>query len=158
MLVDEHLQTCERCRALLAAWQETQLELRVVQWATPREGFAQRWREHYRRQTVLAQQRRALAVFLFTSLMATLLAFPFFALIASPAQPLWLRVVIALYNLSALLPAMEGISTFLVTVSRTIAQFLTPSLEFALSLAFGAVLVVWLAMLRKFSFGRLRTR
>ncbi|GAB4470281.1 MAG: hypothetical protein Kow0088_03000 [Anaerolineales bacterium] len=157
-LLEQHLQTCERCQALRAAWQETEVELKLGQWVTPPAGFAQRWREHYRRQTILAQQRRALILFAFTSFLAALFVLPFFALVLSPAQPLWLRVVIALYNLSALLPIVEGVSTFLVTFIRAMGQLLTPSLEIALGIAFGGLIVIWLAMLRKFSFGRLRTR
>lgn len=154
-LLENHLQTCERCRMLRAAWQETELELRIPQWVTPRPGFSSRWRERYQRQTALAQQRRALVGFLITSLLATLFAMPFLLLIASPAQPLWLRVMIALYNLSALFPVVEGITTFLLTVLRAIAQVLTLPLEIAIGTAFLALTAVWLAMLRKFSFRKL---
>ncbi|PWH16685.1 MAG: hypothetical protein DDG59_09065 [Anaerolineae bacterium] len=157
ILLEEHIQTCERCRALRAAWQETEIELKLTPWAAPQAGFSQRWRERYLRQTALNQQRRALGVFLLTSLLAALFAFPFFLLIASPAQPLWLRVMIALYNLSALIPVVEGIWTFLSTVGRAMAQVISPTLEIALGMTFVGLMVIWLAMLRKFSFGRIRT-
>jgi anti-sigma factor RsiW len=158
ILLEEHIHTCERCRALRTAWQETEVELKLAQWVNPREGFSQRWRERYLRQTALAQQRRALGVFLVTSLLAALFAFPFFALIASPAQPLWLRVMVAVYNLSALIPAVEGVVTFLSTVGRAIAQVIPPMLEIAFGMAFLGLMAIWLVMLRKFSFGRVRTQ
>lgn len=158
MLLDEHLQSCERCRALRAAWRETEMELKLAQWTAPREGFSQRWRERYIRKMTLAQQRRALGVFLITSLLAAFFAFPFYLLIASPSQPLWMRVVIALYNLSALIPVVEGLSTFVLTVFRAVAQAITPTMEIAMGVAFVGLMVVWLAMLRKYSFGRLGVR
>lgn len=82
ILLEEHINACERCRALWTAWQETEVELKLAQWVNPREGFSQRWRERHLRYTALAQQRRALGVFLVSSLLAALFAFPFFALIA----------------------------------------------------------------------------
>lgn len=157
ILVEEHIQSCERCRVLRAAWQETEVELKLTQWVAPREGFSQRWRERYLRRTTVAQQRRALGVFLVTSLLAALFAFPFFAIIASPAQPLWLRVMVALYNLSALIPVVEGVVTFLSTVGRAIVQVIPLTMEIAFGIAFLALMGLWLAMLRKFSFGRVRT-
>lgn len=158
ILLEEHIHACERCQALRAGWQEMEVELKLAQWVAPREGFSQRWRERYLRHTALAQQRRALVVLLVTSLLAALFAFPFFALIAFPAQPLWLRVMVALYNLSALIPAVEGVVTFLSTVGRAIAQLIPPTLEIALGMAFLGLMAIWLAMLRKFSFGRVRTQ
>lgn len=158
LLLDDHLQTCEHCRALRAAWQETQVELRLAEWVAPREGFSMRWRERYLRRTAQAQQRRALAVFLVTTLLAAFFAFPFYISIASPSQPLWMRVVITLYNLSALIPIMEGISTFVLTVFRAFSQVITPAVEIAISVAFMGLTVIWLAMLRKYSYGRLRAR
>lgn len=158
ILLEEHIHSCERCRALHTAWQETKVELKLAQWVNPREGFSQRWRERYLRQTALAQQRRAVCVFLVASLLTALFAFPFFALMASPAQPLWLRVLIALYNLSALIPAVEGVVTFLSTVGRAIAQVIPPSLEIAFGIAFLGLMAIWLAMLRKFSFGRVNSQ
>ncbi len=156
VLLEEHLQTCERCRALRAAWQETELELKLTQWVSPLEGFSQRWWERYAHQVKVAQQRRAFAVFLLTSAAAAFFAFPFFALLAAPSQPLWLKIVIALYNFSALLPLIDGISTFLFTVFRVVVQVLPPSLELAFGVAFLGLILIWLRMLRKFSFGRFR--
>ncbi len=156
-ILENHLQTCERCRALRAAWQETQIELQLAQWVAPRQGFSQRWRERYQREINLAQQRRAFVVFLGTSAAAAFFALPFIALLTSPAQPVWLKVVVALYNLSALLPIMEGILTFLLTVFRGISEVLTPSMEVAIGFAFMGLTIIWFAMLRKFSYGRLRT-
>ncbi len=158
LLLEEHLQSCDRCRALRAAWQETQIELRLAQWVAPRQGFSQRWREHYLHRNAQAQQRRALLVFLINSFLAAVFALPFYLLVAFPSQPLWMRLVIALYNLSALIPLVDGISTFVVTVFRALAEVVTPAMQISLGVAFMGVTIIWLAMLRKFSFGRLGTQ
>ncbi|MCS6908370.1 MAG: zf-HC2 domain-containing protein [Anaerolineales bacterium] len=151
LFLEQHLRSCERCRTLHAAWQETQLVLESAGWVAPRAGFSQRWQKRYVQREARTQQRRALALFVINALLAALFAFPVFALVVFSPQPLWLRVVIALYNLSALVPILEGIYTFLFTIIRATSQLLTPATEAALIAMFVGLTLIWLAMLRKFS-------
>jgi hypothetical protein len=53
---------------------------------------------------------------------------------------------------------VEGVVTFLSTVGRAIAQVIPPMLEIAFGMAFLGLMAIWLVMLRKFSFGRVRTQ
>lgn len=73
-----HLQTCESCRRLAAAWQFVEADLRAAPLIEPRPGFSDRWLEHLEIDRQRLQRRQALvalqfyiggAVLLFASLM-----------------------------------------------------------------------------------------
>lgn len=60
-----HLQTCESCRQLAAAWQAVEADLRTAPLIEPQPGFSNRWLERLEMDRQRLQRRQALAALQF---------------------------------------------------------------------------------------------
>jgi Putative zinc-finger len=60
-----HLQTCESCRHLAAAWQAVEADLRTAPLVEPQRGFSNRWLERLETDRQRLQRRQALAALQF---------------------------------------------------------------------------------------------
>ncbi len=60
-----HLQTCQSCRQLAAAWQAVEADMRTAPLLEPQPGFSNRWLEHLEMDRQRLQRRQALAALQF---------------------------------------------------------------------------------------------
>jgi hypothetical protein len=60
-----HLQTCESCRHLAAAWQAVEADLRTAPLLEPQPGFSKRWLERLEMDRQRLRRRQALAALQF---------------------------------------------------------------------------------------------
>ena len=129
--LQEHLQSCEACRALVGAWHEVQARLQDEPVLAPKSGFTSRWEMRLEAERERSQQRQvivtlALALGGVLALGSTLvaLAWPW---LRSPSVVLW----VGLYRLLELYSYVQAAQGFVSGLVRSAA---------------GGVSVVWLVI------------
>ncbi|MFZ5810316.1 MAG: anti-sigma factor family protein [Chloroflexota bacterium] len=143
--LEQHVQTCERCRELRRSWQEVRLELKVSEPAIPEAGFTERWQRRLAQVQHKSQQRRAFWAFLLSSAGAVVFAIPLFLLFlpigSSPILSFWL----ALYRFTAVVEFMDGVVTLCLTVLRAIGDLFPPTMGIAIGIALIGIWMIWVA-------------
>ena len=108
-----HLQECEDCRSLAAAWEQVEIELRQAPLLAPRPGFAMRWQANLEADRQRIHQRQTAAALLFTSFGIASLVILMLALLwpwmRSPDVFLW----VWLYRLITMLSYADALRGFL---------------------------------------------
>ncbi len=150
-LLEQHLASCERCRALAGAWAQVEARLKQAQEHAPRPGFAARWRRRYQAEQLRLRRRQpwaVLAAFSAAGLpLAVVVLVRTLALLRSPAY-LALHGIEALGILVARLYSLLGI----VEVVRDASRAANPAvLAVALVATVGLAGALWLATVYRFA-------
>ncbi len=147
--LQEHLNSCEFCRQLSAAWQEVEVQLKAAPTRSPQPGFTLRWQsrlaqEQQRRQRLLTAYMLAFGVGVALSLVLLLglLAFP---VIRNPLPYL----MVWSYQLTTSFYFFSGVGRALGTVARTLFGLVPGSLWAAMLVALGSLMVIWIVAFRK---------
>jgi hypothetical protein len=82
--LQEHLETCESCRLLAAAWQEMESQLSIASMLAPESGFAQRWQTRLEADLERLHRKQSVTVLAF-SVGGAILLFASLGLLALPA-------------------------------------------------------------------------
>jgi len=108
-----HLQDCEDCRSLAAAWEQVETELRRAPILAPRSGFALRWQASLEADRRRMHQRQTAAALIFTSFGVAALIILILVLLSpwmrSPDVFLW----VWLYRLITVLSYADALRGFL---------------------------------------------
>ena len=147
--LQEHLNSCESCRQLSAAWQEVEVQLKAAPLRSPEPGFALRWQsrlaqEQQRRQRLQTATVLALGVGAALSLVLLLgvLALP---VIRNPLPYL----MVWSYQLTTSFYFLSGVGRALGTVARTLFGLVPGSMWTAMLVALGSLMVIWIVAFRK---------
>jgi predicted anti-sigma-YlaC factor YlaD len=104
--LQEHLQTCDTCRQLEAAWSEVHLLFQNDQEVDPKPDFTERWLKELNTQQLKRQKRMVWIVFGVTvgiaGLLLFLLSYQAFDLLSSPTQLVLIGISRVVYLLSLL--------------------------------------------------------
>jgi predicted anti-sigma-YlaC factor YlaD len=147
--LQEHLKSCESCRQLGEAWQETEYRLKSAPVASPQPGFTSRWQarlaqEQLRRQRLQTVYMLMLGggVALGLVLLLGLFAWP---IVGNPLPYL----MVWSYRLTTSFYFFSGVGRALGTVARTLFGLVPGSLWVAMLVALGSLQVIWIVAFRK---------
>ena len=119
--LQEHLQECNSCRSLAAAWTSVENELRQEPLETPAEGFAERWQQRLEAQQRRLHLRQSMAMLVFSISVAALALASLVLLVWPVLSSPELLLATWLYRLLELFTTVEEIPEAFFILFRTAA-------------------------------------
>jgi anti-sigma factor RsiW len=153
--LQRHLQGCEACSRLAAAWSQVRAELHAAPLLAPAPGFAQRWKERH----ALARQRQHRRQVLFTLMFSVGGAALLFLILGLLSLPLLISprpvLLLLVYQLTAFFSAASDAAGVTRTLVQALGNLVPPTLWVGMGVAAAGLLVIWLAaVLRLVKIGR----
>lgn len=149
LALNEHLDQCESCRNLAAAWGEVETRLRSRVQIAPQAGFTARWQERWARERRRQQRRQTLVIMLFSVggavALMVLLGIILLPILQSP-RPILLALV---YQVTRTVASFTSTASVFGSLARPLLGIIPPSLWVGIGTAIGALAVVWIVALRK---------
>lgn len=147
--LQRHLQTCDHCRQLVAAWDEVERQLRAAPMLAPASGFTSRWLQRMETERLNIQRRQTLAILLFSTGGAALLLASLVLLAVPIFQASHLTFWTWVYRVMSFVSLAGGAQEVLGTFLRTLFQVVPPAWWILLLGLASQLSVIWFVTLRQ---------